>query len=148
MAVGVAISLWPVSAHQNRKPRGPQVSPGLDQNQRQSKLTSTLSNCYPNRSIKRGMTTCARCDNMPPSKRCRNGIGRGRLVSNRTASNRRFYTYDHLAQVPGKTVKSRLSIVYLRVSSTAHKPDLANQRLALEQFCAARGRARLQSVSG
>jgi predicted site-specific integrase-resolvase len=30
-------------------------------------------------------------------------------------------------------------MVYLRVSSKAQRPDLENQRMALEQFCAARG---------
>jgi predicted site-specific integrase-resolvase len=30
-------------------------------------------------------------------------------------------------------------MVYLRVSSPAHRPDLNNQRKALEPFCSARG---------
>jgi predicted site-specific integrase-resolvase len=33
----------------------------------------------------------------------------------------------------------RDTIVYMRVSSQAQRPDLKNQRLALEQFCLARG---------
>lgn len=63
----------------------------------------------------------------------------GKLKSSRTASNRRFYTHDHLAQVTGRKVIDRLTIVYLRVSSNAQKPDLINQRASLEQFCVARG---------
>ena len=34
-----------------------------------------------------------------------------------------------------------VTIAYLRVSSQAQKPDLANQKAALEQFCIARGMA-------
>lgn len=67
----------------------------------------------------------------------------GRLVADRTASNRRQYTDKHLVQV-GHKAQNRAKqkcIVYCRVSSQAQKPDLNNQRLMLEQFCVARGLA-------
>ena len=35
--------------------------------------------------------------------------------------------------------RQRAVVAYLRVSSQAQKPDLANQKAALEQFCVARG---------
>jgi putative resolvase len=38
-------------------------------------------------------------------------------------------------------------VVYMRVSSQAQKPDLANQRTVLEQFCAARGLTGTQWIS-
>jgi predicted site-specific integrase-resolvase len=67
----------------------------------------------------------------------------GRLVADRTPTNRRQYTERHLAQVWGKinpTAVRRL-VVYCRVSSAGQKADLANQRQRLEQFCAGRGLA-------
>lgn len=67
----------------------------------------------------------------------------GRLVADRTASNRRQYTDQHLAQVRLKPriEAKRVCIVYCRVSSQAQKTDLKKQRQMLEQFCAARGLA-------
>jgi len=38
-------------------------------------------------------------------------------------------------------------VAYCRVSSQAQKPDLANQRVVLEQFCAARGLADVEVVT-
>lgn len=67
----------------------------------------------------------------------------GRLVADRTASNRRQYTDKHLLQV-GRKAHNKAEpkcIVYCRVSSQAQKPDLKNQRHMLEQFCVARGLA-------
>jgi len=50
------------------------------------------------------------------------------------------YTDEHLYQVlPRRRVAERATVVYMRVSSQAQKPDLLNQRTVLEQFCAARG---------
>jgi predicted site-specific integrase-resolvase len=66
----------------------------------------------------------------------------GRLTAHRTLNNRRYYTEADVATVLGTApsiTQQRKSIVYLRVSSPAQKPDLANQRKALEQFCVARG---------
>ncbi len=66
----------------------------------------------------------------------------GRLQSHRTLNNRRYYTDADVATVLGTSLEAggqRKSVVYLRVSSPAQKPDLVNQRKALEQFCVARG---------
>jgi putative resolvase len=67
----------------------------------------------------------------------------GRLTPQRTPGNRRVYTDEHIQQVlhlrSGNDQPPRKTIVYLRVSSQAQKPDLENQRRALETFCAARG---------
>lgn len=35
--------------------------------------------------------------------------------------------------------QERVAVAYLRVSNQAQKPDLANQKTALEQFCIAKG---------
>jgi len=72
----------------------------------------------------------------------------GRLVALRTPTNRRVYTEEHLYQVlPQRQSAVRATVVYMRVSSRAQKPDLANQRQVLEQFCAARGIAVTDWVS-
>ncbi len=64
----------------------------------------------------------------------------GRLHPSRTPGNRRLYTDDHLYTIlPSHHAADRATIVYMRVSSQAQKPDLANQRVVLEQFCAAQG---------
>jgi predicted site-specific integrase-resolvase len=64
----------------------------------------------------------------------------GRLVAKRTHTNRRYYTDEDVRSVLGQqTKREKSSIVYCRVSSQAQKPDLANQRQMLEQFCTARG---------
>jgi putative resolvase len=63
-----------------------------------------------------------------------------KLVPTRTPTNRRIYTDEHLRLIRGFPKESaRKTIVYLRVSSQAQKPDLKNQRNTLEQFCASRG---------
>ena len=63
-----------------------------------------------------------------------------RLVPTRTPTNRRVYTDEHLRLLRGFPKESnRKIVVYLRVSSQAQKPDLKNQRITLEQFCASRG---------
>jgi len=63
-----------------------------------------------------------------------------KLIANRTVVIAVLY-----ARAPGpidsKKATDRLTIVYLRVSSSAQKADLVNQRLAVEQFCAAKGYA-------
>ena len=64
----------------------------------------------------------------------------GRLVAKRTHTNRRYYTDEDVQRALGKSYnEQRPTVVYCRVSSVAQKPDLANQRRTLEQFCAARG---------
>lgn len=67
----------------------------------------------------------------------------GRLIADRTPTNRRQYTDKHLAQVRGLTraADQRQVVVYRRVSSAGQKADLLNQRQMLEQFCAGRGLA-------
>jgi predicted site-specific integrase-resolvase len=58
----------------------------------------------------------------------------------RTPGNRRLYTPVQLNQVLNRVSEVRqVTIAYLRVSSQAQKPDLSNQKTALEQFCIARG---------
>jgi len=72
----------------------------------------------------------------------------GRLRPSRTPTNRRVYTDEHLYHVlPRARATDRATVVYMRVSSQAQKPDLANQRTVLEQFCAARGLTVTQWVS-
>ena len=65
----------------------------------------------------------------------------GRLKAHRTINNRRYYTDEDLALALGREtlVAKKRCVVYCRVSSTSQKSDLAKQRQALEQFCAARG---------
>lgn len=64
----------------------------------------------------------------------------GRLKPQRTPSNRRLYTGEHLALV-GRPARpnARITAVYARVSSQAQRADLDNQVRVLEQFCAANG---------
>ena len=58
----------------------------------------------------------------------------------RTPGNRRLYTPKQLNQVLNRMSKTQpVTIATLRVSSQAQKPDLANQKAALEQFCIGRG---------
>jgi len=65
----------------------------------------------------------------------------GRLVAKRTHTNRRYYTDEDAHRVLGEFPQtSKTTVVYCRVSSTAQRPDLLNQRRTLEQFCVARGR--------
>ena len=67
----------------------------------------------------------------------------GVLRAQRTKTDRRYYTEAQLRAFLGQSTPAqpRVAIAYCRVSSQAQKPDLANQRAALETFCAARGLA-------
>src|SRR5256885_17217353 len=61
----------------------------------------------------------------------------GVLPTKRTITNRRYYTDDDLPtalRLP-RVQKERRTVAYCRVSSQAQKPDLANQRRVLEEFC-------------
>ena len=74
----------------------------------------------------------------------------GRLVpAGRTESNRRKYTESqlraYLGQVQALKVPRRI-VAYCRVSSSAQRPDLANQRAILEQFTVARGLANVEFI--
>ena len=66
----------------------------------------------------------------------------GALVASRTDTNRRYYRRAQLDAWLHRTPEdpaSRTTVVYCRVSSASQKPDLKNQRSALEDFCVARG---------
>lgn len=74
----------------------------------------------------------------------------GRLKpAGRTATGRRYYSEDQilafLHQRPGPS-RTRKIVAYCRVSSQSQRPDLKNQRWALEQFCTARGLANVEFV--
>lgn len=65
-----------------------------------------------------------------------------KLRPSRTPTNRRVYTKEQLDEFLGQHHEvpqpTRL-VAYCRVSSTAQKPDLKNQRRVLAEFCAAKG---------
>ena len=65
----------------------------------------------------------------------------GVLKSNRTPTNRRYYTYDQYLQFKGvKTDKDvRDVVIYARVSTCNQNDDLKNQINFLRTFCNARG---------
>ncbi|MFZ1041859.1 MAG: MerR family DNA-binding transcriptional regulator, partial [Anaerolineales bacterium] len=65
----------------------------------------------------------------------------GRLkASSRTPGNRRLYTQEQLNTLLQVKFKGeRVTIAYVRVSSQAQKGDLTHQKMALEQFCIAKG---------
>src|SRR6266436_4855667 len=75
----------------------------------------------------------------------------GRLIPvARTSTNRRVYTVAQVRTFQGLRVSGPVPtriVAYCRVSSQAQKPDLANQRVVLEQFCAARGLADVEVVT-
>ena len=61
---------------------------------------------------------------------------RGILKAHRSPTNRRYYTHDQYLVYRGLVAQEQgLTIVYTRVSAVAQKPDLANQRKALEAYC-------------
>ena len=58
----------------------------------------------------------------------------------RTPGNRRLYTQEQLNRLLNRAARRQRGVVASRrVSSQAQKPDLGNQKAALEQFCNARG---------
>jgi putative resolvase len=74
----------------------------------------------------------------------------GRLVPvARTDSNRRLYTERQIREFIGLrnavSEPTRL-VAYCRVSSSAQKPDLANQRKVLEEFVVAKGLANVEFI--
>lgn len=74
----------------------------------------------------------------------------GRLIpAARSGTNRRLYTEAQLLEFiglsAGQEAPTRL-IAYCRVSSSAQRPDLANQRRVLEEFTAARGLANVDFI--
>jgi len=75
----------------------------------------------------------------------------GRLIpAGRTATNRRVYTHEQIAQFQGLRLRggqeAERTIAYCRVSSTAQKPDLKKQRRMVEDFCVARGLAPMEFI--
>src|SRR2546421_9795368 len=61
----------------------------------------------------------------------------GVLPAKRTITNQRYNTDNDVAaalQLP-RVLKKRKTVAYCRVTSQAQKPDLANQRRMLEQWC-------------
>lgn len=65
----------------------------------------------------------------------------GKLPAKRTPSGHRYYLESDLAIALGQEISKpkRKIIVYTRVSSSAQKPELQNQVLAMEQFCLSKG---------
>ena len=62
---------------------------------------------------------------------------------------RRYYTEDQILafrRPHPEPPQHRKIVAYCRVSSQSQRPDLKNQRLALEQFCTARGLANVEFV--
>ena len=61
----------------------------------------------------------------------------GTLKAERTPSGRRLYRQSSLNSFLGNSVQeiNKRLVAYCRVSSQAQKPDLKNQREAIEQFC-------------
>jgi predicted site-specific integrase-resolvase len=58
----------------------------------------------------------------------------------RTPGNRRMYSQDQLDELLHRApTNHQVAVAYMRVSSQSQKPDLANQKKALEQFCIAQG---------
>ena len=65
----------------------------------------------------------------------------GKLTAFRTPTNRRYYTHEQYLQYIGHQAQSQQIVSYCRVSSSGQKKDLASQRLAVEQYCIAAGKA-------
>jgi putative resolvase len=73
----------------------------------------------------------------------------GKLIPvGRTETNRRRYTEAQLLAHMGRhtTPVATRTIAYCRVSSSAQRPELANQRAVLEEFTAARGLANVEFI--
>ena len=74
----------------------------------------------------------------------------GRLIpAYRTKTNRRVYTQSQLDEFIGlRTQDTRTRIIaYCRVSSTAQKPDLANQLEILKEYCLKSGLLNVEFIS-
>ena len=74
----------------------------------------------------------------------------GRLIpAFRTKTNRRVYTQSQLDEFIGlRTQDTRTRIIaYCRVSSTAQKPDLANQLEVMKKYCTKDGLSEVEYIS-
>ena len=72
------------------------------------------------------------------------------IPASRTPTNRRVYTKGQLDAHLGvrrEVPRPTRIVAYCRVSSAAQRPDLVNQRKALEDFCGARGLAGTEFVT-
>ncbi len=65
----------------------------------------------------------------------------GTLKAFRTPTNRRYYVHDQYLSYIGHKAIDKKILTYCRVSSAGQKKDLESQRLAVEQFCIASGKA-------
>lgn len=64
----------------------------------------------------------------------------GKLIANRTPTNRRFYTEQQYNDFMGVATKNdRVNVVYARVSTANQKDDLNNQVEFLKAYCNANG---------
>jgi putative resolvase len=64
----------------------------------------------------------------------------GTFKAHRNPKNRRYYTREQYLEYLGiKADSSKKIVVYCRVSGSGQKDDLASQKKALEQYCAANG---------
>ena len=65
----------------------------------------------------------------------------GILKTNRTPTDRRYYTYDQYLEFKGVTTEEnhRQTVIYARVSTRKQQDNLQNQVKFLHQFCNARG---------
>lgn len=73
----------------------------------------------------------------------------GKIIARRTSTGRRYYSQedvDAYLRAPRVEPPPRRSIAYCRVSSSAQRPDLANQVKVVAEFCAARGIAGVDVV--
>lgn len=65
----------------------------------------------------------------------------GTLKAHRSPTNRRYYTHDQYLAFIGQKAMTKKIVAYCRVSSSGQKTDLASQKVAVEQFCIASGKA-------
>lgn len=83
-------------------------------------------------------------------KTIQRGDREGRLKpAGRTVTGRRHYTEDQIRafrRQRSAPPRAQKTVAYCRVSSQSQRPDLNNQRLALEQFCTARGLANVEFI--
>lgn len=70
----------------------------------------------------------------------------GILKAQRSPSGRRLYRKDILDSFLGNNEVKRKIIAYCRVSSQAQKPDLKNQREAIEQYCLSSAKANVEYI--
>jgi excisionase family DNA binding protein len=72
----------------------------------------------------------------------------GSLKAVRTPGGHRMYHDDQIRVLEGKVApkEPHAVVAYCRVSSRAQRPDLVNQRTAVEEFVTARGLAELETI--